>query len=211
MAGDAYTKFYIHDYEFRKSVNANKDEVYGWVSVNHRLIMDDINLLGLFRDNHDVATVRISRKFNINLKFSRDCIKIFNRYSNTNYSNIKDALGAVIDQLEDDMNYLKRKGKLPRSLRHRAPEPPADPEPQSTNPPVAYMPSTFPGIQQNYTGALMPLPEHPDSQQQQQQAAYPYVYHGFVAAIQNPTSDTLVKLFMNNIPYVLVPEYAFNA
>jgi hypothetical protein len=111
----AFTRFYIHDFEFRKSINTTEFEA--WITINNRLLTPTANLIKLFRDENDTETRYIAQKFGVFLRFedSRGRIKIVNNsyYSDNNVHRIEGALSSVIDRLTKDMDYLQRKSKLP--------------------------------------------------------------------------------------------------
>ena len=224
-----FTRFFIHGWEFRKGIDTTP-VIQGWISMHNKLVKQATanSLIVMFRDHDDLATERISRMFKVNLKFRGNQIKVVNSKEN-NMHEIEGAMAAVIERLQEDMNYLKTRNKLP-PLPERHPErqhrisptlTPAVPIPPRMNVPEAYMPMP---VQPGPSPPPPPMPPPPmpppnySAGPTEQAQAYtgPYVssngmQYGFVAAIQNPTSDILVKLFMNNLPYVLVPEYAFNA
>lgn len=111
----AFTRFYIHDFEFRKCINTSEFEA--WISINNRLLTSTANLIKLFRDENDTETRYIAQKFGVFIRFedSRGRIKIMNNsyYTDKNVYRLEAALSSVIDRLMKDMDYLKRKSKLP--------------------------------------------------------------------------------------------------
>ena len=111
----AFTRFYIHDFEFRKSINTTEFEA--WISINNRLLTPTANLIKLFRDENDTETRYIAQKFGVFIRFedNRGRIKIMNNsyYTDKNLHRIEGALSSVIDRLTKDMDYLQRKSKLP--------------------------------------------------------------------------------------------------
>jgi hypothetical protein len=219
----AFTRFYIHDFEFRKSINTTEFEA--WITINNRLLTPTANLIKLFRYENDTETRYIAQKFGVFLRFedSRGRIKIVNNsyYSDNNVHRIEGALSSVIDRLTKDMDYLQRKSKLPpiyggvRIHQH----PPSiatgrveintTPALPAASPPILPAPPPPPPVRE--PGEILPTsdPRVPNIAAAAPTLSAPHGTAGLIAIIYKPTPEILSNLFLNNIQYSLAPEFLF--
>ena len=202
-----FMRFYIHDFEFRKILNPSSREA--WITINYRLLKENCNIIKLFRDNNDMATRTIAKQNNVYLRFedTRGRIKIVSNNHNDETYHFQKAINAVIERITDDMDYLKRKNKLPTVsdgvqfhqrppsiITGRTPSPSA-PLPTPPAPPAPAPPSSAPAPPARVAPPL-PSPASP--------------LNGLIVIINRPTPEILSKLFTNNIGYSLAPEFLFN-
>jgi len=216
-----FMRFYIHDFEFRKILNPSSREA--WITINYRLLKENCNIIKLFRDNNDIATRTIAKQNNVYLHFedTRGRIKIVSNTHNDETYHFQKAINAVIERITDDMDYLKRKNKLPivgdgvqfhqrppsiitgrpPSSSAPLPTPPAPPPPAPPLPPPPAPPLPPPPAPPLPPPPAPPLPPPP---------APASPLNGLIVIINRPTPEILSKLFTNNIGYSLAPEFLFN-
>lgn len=197
-----YTRFYIRDFEFRKTIDP--DQFHAIITINHRILVPSCNLIQLFRDDNDRFTRYMVATYKVFIHFEehRGRIKIVNNTALTftkDLHRIEEAIEAIIERFHKDMDYLHRKNKLPSINRSRVP-PPAPPS--APPPPSSVFPNLPPFPLQ--PPALAQLPAQPPAQ-----STVPPVQGaaGLVAVIYAPTPEILSKLFLNNINYTLAPEF----
>ena len=192
-----FMRFYIHDFEFRKILNPSSREA--WITINYRLLKENCNIIKLFRDNNDIATRTIAKQNNVYLHFedTRGRIKIVSNTHNDETYHFQKAINAVIERITDDMDYLKRKNKLPivgdGVQFHQRPPSIITGRPPSSSAPLPTPPAPPP--------PAPPLPPPP---------APASPLNGLIVIINRPTPEILSKLFTNNIGYSLAPEFLFN-
>jgi hypothetical protein len=222
-----FMRFYIHDFEFRKILNPSSREA--WITINYRLLKENCNIIKLFRDNNDIATRTIAKQNNVYLHFedTRGRIKIVSNNHNDETYHFQKAINAVIERITDDMDYLKRKNKLPivgdgvqfhqrppSIITGRPPAPPP-PVPPAPAPPAPAPPAPAPPPPAPPPLAPPPLAPPPPaipSSAPPQPALLPPAspLNGLIVIITRPTPEILSKLFTNNIGYSLAPEFLFN-
>jgi hypothetical protein len=234
----SFTRFYIHDFEFRKFINPTDFEA--WISINNRLLTSTANLIKLFRDDNDAHTRFIAQKFGVFLRFedSRGRIKIVNNthFTDMTVHRLEGALSEVIDRITKDMEYLKRKSKLPhmiggvRAHQHpprvaigrasiagwdiNAPPPVSEPGeiPQATDHRKPTLSASVPPPAPPPSPAPSPAlaPEAPAAVPVPSSTLpAPQGTAGLIAIVYQPTPEILSKLFLNNIQYSLAPEFLF--
>lgn len=190
------SKQYIYNYEFRKNIFDIGNNTYkGTISVPYKLLTETCNIFKYFRDNGDSEVKYIAYTFNVILHFNFKTarIEIFNKVNNIqlNYKNIESSFDVIMKRIENDMNYLYKKDKLPkREYKKRLLSEIETPNDDTLLKSIDKKQKTQPVTQP----AAQPAPQ-------------PTAFPGLVMVIDTPTPELVSKLFTMNINYTFLPQF----